>query len=99
MLVVLRMNRDFMKYMRKYYAHIDRSSFKMLITALDNTDPDDETSDVAPSGEAVSGKAASGGAASRDGAAPGRGASAAKSAKTLQQQSLTSLFGKKASPK
>ena len=47
MLVVLRMNRDFMKYMRQYHAHIDRTSFKMVITFDDNDEDEDEVSEVA----------------------------------------------------
>ena len=81
------MNRDFMKYMRKYYAHIERACFMTLIASEDNMETDD------PSGVAESdgaGEVASDGGAVSDGsggaepdgaggASSGRGAGGAKS--------------------
>ena len=32
MMVALRVNREYMKYMRKYYLYLHRSSFNMMIT-------------------------------------------------------------------
>ena len=44
MIVVLRMNRRFMEYMRKYYGHLPRQQFNMtIVTQSANVDDDGET--------------------------------------------------------
>ena len=48
MLVVLRMNREFMEFMREHYAHLGYQQFKQTtIDARDNYDPDPDDSDAA----------------------------------------------------
>ena len=81
MLVVLRMNRDFMKYMRKYYAHIDRSSLATTITVEDNA------------GEKSNSSCASG-AGSEAGAGSAAGSAKAQPRKATQI-SLVGAFAKK----
>ena len=101
MLVVLRMNRDFMKYMRKYYAHIDRACFVTLITSEGNMESDEPIGVAESDGAGGAEPDGAGGAASgrgAGGAKSGSSAGGAKSVNYLQQRSLISLFGEKTTP-
>lgn len=67
MIVVLRMNRRFMEYMRKYYGHLPRQRFKMtVVTQSENAnDSDDEPASSSNSSKRKRSEAAASGAPPR----------------------------------